>query len=84
MLLISKKKYINTTHKHHGRLGNLFFVGMTLHFIAQKNNLRCEYKEYNKLKKLGIELFIGEYIYNENIILSDSNFYDIIIIVDFY
>jgi len=79
MLLISKKKYINTTYKHHGRLGNLFFVGMALHFIAQKNNLRCEYKEYNKFKKLGIELFIGKYIYIENIILSDSNFYDIII-----
>jgi len=79
LLILKKKKYINTTYKHFGRLGNLFFVGMALHFIAKKNNLKCHYKMYNKFKNLSIKLFSGENIYLETILLTDINFYNILI-----
>jgi len=71
---------INTSFFHRGRLGNLFFVNMALHFIAKKNNLHVGYQENKKLKQLGIELFIGKKTYNneDTIALSDDNFFSII------
>jgi hypothetical protein len=49
---------------------------MALHFIAKKNNLLVGYQEYDKLKKIGIEVFIGEQTYNkmDTIELLDNNF----------
>jgi len=69
---------INNSYFHKGRLGNLFFVNMALHFISEKNNLNVKYQFYNKFKKLGIDLFVGEKTYDETIKLTDSNFFEII------
>lgn len=67
---------INTTYGHLGRFGNLFFVGMALHFISLKNNIKSEYKEFEKFKRLGIDLFIhGKNKYDETIQLMDDNFF---------
>lgn len=78
--VVNKNTSINTSFFHRGRLGNLFFVNMALHFIAKKNNLLVGYQEYDKLKKMGIELFIGEKTYNkmDTIELLDNNFFNII------
>lgn len=70
---------INSTNCHGGRFGNLFFVGMVLHFISKNNNLKSSYKDYNKLTKLGIDLFIGEHTYDDTIELRDNIFYNYII-----
>jgi GR25 family glycosyltransferase involved in LPS biosynthesis/tetratricopeptide (TPR) repeat protein len=70
----------NTSFFHRGRLGNLFFVNMCLHFISKKNNLYCAYQYYEQIKQLGIELHIGEKTYDETstIPLLDTNFFDFI------
>lgn len=76
----NKLTHINTSFFHRGRLGNLFFVNMCLHFISKKNNLYCGYQFYEEIKQLGVELFIGEKTYDEisTIPLSDTNFFDFI------
>lgn len=70
--------FLNNTFVHTGRFGNLFFVNMVLHFISIKYNLKCMYKYYNKYKLLGIEFHVGENEYEENIYVTDENFFDII------
>lgn len=69
---------VNNTYQHGGRLGNLFFVGMALHFIAVKNKLKVAYKYHDSFKKLGIKLFVGQNTYKETIQLLDTNFYNFI------
>jgi hypothetical protein len=71
---------INTSFFHRGRLGNLFFVNMCLHFISKKNNLYCGYQFYEEIKQLGVELYIGEKTYDatSTIPLLDTNFFDFI------
>jgi len=68
----------NNTNIHNGRLGNLFFVNMVLHFIAIKYNLKCRYKYFDKFKQLGVCLYVGKYEYPDNIIITDDNFLNII------
>lgn len=72
---------INSSHLHRGRLGNLFFINMALHFISIKNNLHVEYQFHDKLKELGVDLFSGKNKYPTEmaVSLSDDNFYDLII-----
>lgn len=69
---------INNTNTHNGRLGNLFFINMALHFISLKTNLQCRYKYINQFERLGIHLFSGNNIYNNDLILTDETFLDII------
>lgn len=78
---IETSSNIIASHLYWGKLGNLFFINMALHFISIKNNLHVEYQFYDKLKKLGIDLFIGKNKYPSEISvsLSDDNFYDLII-----
>ena len=68
----------NNTNIHNGRLGNLFFVNMVMHFIAVKYNLKCRYKYFDYFKKLGIELYIGKNEYKKNIKINNSNFLQLI------
>ena len=70
----------NNSNIHNGRLGNLFFVNMVLHFVALKLNLKCKYKYYEQFKKLGVYLHVGDNEYpNGSIIsLTDENFLNII------
>lgn len=69
---------INNTNIHNGRLGNLFFVNMVIHFISLKINLKCRYKYFDKFKKLGVHFFVGENEYTNDIVLDDSNFLNMI------
>jgi len=69
---------INNTNVHNGRFGNLFFVNMVVHFISIKTNLKCRYKYYSKFEKMGIFLHIGKNTYNNNLIITDDNFLNII------
>jgi hypothetical protein len=69
---------INNTFIHNGRLGNLFFINMALHFVSLKFNLKCEYKYSKKFNKLGIFFNSGNNEYSDEITLTDDNFIDII------
>ncbi len=70
--------YYNTSKINYCGFGNLFFINMACHFLALKYNLKFEYKYYNLFKKLGLTFFVGSNTYNENILLTDDNFYDLI------
>jgi hypothetical protein len=65
---------INSNIEHMGRLGNDFFISMASHYIAKKNNLKFNYKNYEAFKKIGIDLYVGEKEYHETIKLTDENF----------
>jgi len=69
---------MNTTRCHGGRLGNSLFVGIAVHLIAKRSNLKFNYKYHDKFKKLGIELFSGENTFDETISLRDNNFMGLI------
>jgi len=66
---------INNSRIHHARFGNLFFINLVVHFICLKNKLKFDYKYYEKFKSLGIDLYIGNQTFTENLILSDENFF---------
>ena len=70
---------MNTTVEHGGRFANLFFVGMALSFISKNNNLFVSYKNEEKLKELGIDLFHGNKTYEKSIQLKDENFMELIV-----
>lgn len=70
---------INNSRTHKARFGNLFFINMAIHFISLKNKLNFDYKYYNQFKELGIDLFIGNQTFSENIILTDNNFFDLVL-----
>ena len=66
---------INNSRIHHARFGNLFFINLVAHFICLKNKLKFDYKYYDEFKSLGIDLYIGNQTFTENLILSDENFF---------
>ena len=71
---------INNTNHHYGRFGNQFLVSMALNYLAKKNDLLVNYKEYENFKILGIKLYIdGKNTYNETIKLNDDIFFKLII-----
>jgi hypothetical protein len=74
---------INNSKIHNGRLGNLFFINMVAHFFSIKYNLKFNYKYYEQFEKLGIDFFVGENTYDENIILTDDQFYNLLCEKDF-
>jgi len=77
-LHFSNNNIVNNTEVHNGRFGNLFFINMVLHFISKNYNLKTNYKYYDKFLSLGIDLFIGENTYEENIYLTELNYFELI------
>jgi hypothetical protein len=75
---ITKGEPINTSEIHCGRFGNLFFVNMVLHFISKKYNLKTTYKYHEQFKKLGIFFYSGNKTYDQNIYLTELNYFDLI------
>ena len=70
---------INNSRVHHARFGNLFFVNLAVHFICLKSKLKFDYKYYDQFKELGLDLYIGNQTFQENITLTDDNFFKLII-----
>ena len=68
----------NTTKIHRARFGNLFFLNMVGHLISERNNLKLEYKYEKQFNELGIMLFRGGKTYDEDLVLTDNSFLDII------
>jgi len=58
-----------------GRLGNQIIRNLATSIICEKNDLYCDYKNsYEKIKDLGINLFIGKNKYNNNINITEDNY----------
>jgi hypothetical protein len=66
--------YINNTNYHLARFGNLFFLNMCLNLFSLKYNLKSSYKYEKEFNQLGIYFHKGSKIYNKNLLLTDSNF----------
>ena len=61
-----------------GRLGNQIIRNVAVSLIAKKHNLYVNYYNYELIKKLGIELFIGEKKHDKMINLTDDNYFSIL------
>ena len=66
--------YLNNSSLHQGRLGNIFFVNMFLHFMSIKYNLKCYYKHSKVFNELGIYYNKGKKVYKTNCLITDHNF----------
>ena len=69
---------MTTTTSTNGRLCNQIIRNLCVSLIAQKHNLCVEYSSYDKIKSLGIDLFIGTCKYENTIILNDDNFFEVL------
>ena len=59
-----------------GRLGNQIVRSIACSMFAERFNLSITYKYYDDLKKLGINLFIGEDIHPVTKRLTDNNYFN--------
>lgn len=60
-----------------GRYGNQIFRSLAVSIFAEKFNLSVNYKECNRIEKLGIKLFNGKNRYKNTIELNDNNYFDL-------
>jgi len=61
-----------------GRFGNQFIRNIAVSIIAEKFNLAVDYDFKELFDKLGIVLFIGQNEYDNEIILHESNYFEIL------
>ena len=69
---------MTSTTLHNGRLGNQIIRNLAVSFIAEKNDLYCDYSSYDLIEKLGIKLFLGKNKWTNTIDLTDDNFFEIL------
>lgn len=70
--------YVNNSNNHRGRLGNIFFINMFLHFISEIFDLKSNYKYASIFKDLGFQFYTGSKIYNSNLLITEKNFLDVL------
>lgn len=61
-----------------GRLGNQIIRNVAVSIIAEKFNLKVDYKSVDSINKLGITLFNGINQYEKNEVLTDNNYLTIL------
>ena len=57
-----------------GRLGNQIIRNLAVSILAEKHNLKVDYKNKQLINELGIELFSGSNSYNSTQKLTDNNY----------
>ena len=67
-----------TTTKEIGRLGNQIIRNIAVSIIAQKHNLLVNYCNNTSFIELGIFLFIGTKTFENTILLTDTNYFNIL------
>jgi hypothetical protein len=60
-----------------GRLCNQIIRNLAVSLIAEKYDLHVDYYNYNLIKDLGIELFVGNKIHQNTIKLDDNNYFSV-------
>ena len=55
------------------KFGVILFYNIICNYIAKCNNLKMNYLEFTKTKQLGIDLYIGENVYDSTLILNNKN-----------
>lgn len=66
-----------TTTEYKGRLGNQIIRNLAVSFIAEKYNLTVNYSSHDLISRLGIKLFSGSNVYEEQGELNDKNYFDV-------
>jgi hypothetical protein len=61
-----------------GRLCNQIIRNLCVSIIAKKFNLKVSYSSFEKIKLLGIDLFVGANVYNNCIELDDNNYFNVL------
>ena len=59
-----------------GRLGNQIIRNLAVSLIAEKYNLKVNYYNNDVIHTLGIDLFSGNNVYNQEEQLTDENYFD--------
>ena len=67
---------LTITTGRNGRLGNQIIRNLVVSFIAKKHDLFVKYFNYDLIKKLGIELHIGNKVYKKMLKLTENNYFD--------
>jgi hypothetical protein len=68
---------MTSTTYNNGRFGNQIIRNLAVSFIAEKNNLKVDYANYDAINILGIKLFTGTNIYSDIKKLTENNYFDI-------
>jgi len=68
---------MTSTTGNNGRLGNQIIRNLAVSLLAKKHNLKVNYYNYDLIRKLGIELFIGTNTYTTIQSLTDDNYFTI-------
>ena len=66
------------TTEHNGRFANQIFRNLAVSIIAKKHDLHVVYSNYSLIKKIGMDLFIGNNKYQKTIKLTDENYFEIL------
>ena len=66
-----------TITRRNGRLGNQIIRNLSVSLIAQKFNLKVDYFNKDLISKLGINLFSGDNDYENTILLTDDNYFEV-------
>jgi len=61
-----------------GRLGNQIFRNIACSIIAEKFDLKVNYNQEEIIKKIGINLYSGNKVYDQTIFLRDNNYFDVL------
>lgn len=69
--------FILRTSSDNGRLCNQLIRNIVTSFIAEKIDLYVEYSSHDRIKRLGIPLYVGKKIYSDTIALNEENYMEI-------
>lgn len=58
-----------------GRFGNKCFIHLAASLFSEKHNLFIEYQNFQDIKHLGIDLFVGEKKFDKTIQINNNNFF---------
>lgn len=68
---------MRTFTTNRGRLCNQIIRNLAVSLIAEKNDLFVDYFNFDLIKSLGIDLFVGKNVYDTIINLDDENYFHI-------
>jgi hypothetical protein len=69
---------MSITTYNNGRLGNQIIRNLATSLIAEKYDLHVTYSHHEAIQELGIHLFSGQNKYDDTILLTDDNYFDVL------
>jgi hypothetical protein len=69
---------MSITIYNNGRLGNQIIRNLATSLIAEKYDLQVTYSNHEAIQSLGINLFSGQNKYDDTILVTDNNYFDVL------